>query len=184
MKTPKLQIPIPQVDSAIAVLAAMITPAVLISACASLLVLTSTRLGRSVDRVRDLSEKFEIYTQADDPEPLQIILIFELLDILTSRIRLFQRIMTLLYRAVGFYVATSVALGVLTVFNQKYGWIPLLLGGIGSGFLFYASWLMIIESRLSLKGTHKEMDYIWQRGKKYAPAALRAEYLKHRGLPD
>ncbi len=45
------------------VLTSMITPAVLISACAGLILSTSVRLGRVVDRVRSLSEKFEELTQ-------------------------------------------------------------------------------------------------------------------------
>jgi len=46
-------------SSAVAVLTAMITPAVLISACGSMILSTSTRLGRVVDRVRALSDKLE-----------------------------------------------------------------------------------------------------------------------------
>ena len=45
--------------SAIAVLTAMITPAVLISACGSMILSTSSRLGRVVDRVRSLSDRLE-----------------------------------------------------------------------------------------------------------------------------
>jgi hypothetical protein len=46
-------------SSALAVLTAMITPAVLISACGTMLLSTSTRLGRVVDRVRSLSDRLE-----------------------------------------------------------------------------------------------------------------------------
>ncbi|HYN23544.1 MAG TPA: DUF2721 domain-containing protein, partial [Pyrinomonadaceae bacterium] len=46
-------------SSAIAVLTAMITPAVLISACGSMILSTSGRLGRVVDRVRALSDRLE-----------------------------------------------------------------------------------------------------------------------------
>ncbi len=46
-------------QNALAVLTAMITPAVLISACGALIFSTSSRLGRVIDRVRSLSEKFE-----------------------------------------------------------------------------------------------------------------------------
>src|SRR5258708_7482594 len=45
--------------TAIAVLTAMITPAVLISACASMILSTSSRLGRVVDRVRSLADRLE-----------------------------------------------------------------------------------------------------------------------------
>lgn len=46
-------------EAAIAVLTAMITPAVLISACGSMILSTSTRLGRVVDRVGVLSDQIE-----------------------------------------------------------------------------------------------------------------------------
>ena len=46
------------VPDALSVLSAMITPAVLISACGSLILVTSTRLMRAVDRVRDVSLRF------------------------------------------------------------------------------------------------------------------------------
>ncbi|HLA09723.1 MAG TPA: DUF2721 domain-containing protein [Pyrinomonadaceae bacterium] len=48
-----------QISAAVAILTAMITPAVLISACGSMILSTSTRLGRVVDRVRALSDKLE-----------------------------------------------------------------------------------------------------------------------------
>ena len=50
-------------SSALAVLTAMITPAVLISACGALILSTSTRLGRVVDRVRMLIDSFEEMTK-------------------------------------------------------------------------------------------------------------------------
>ncbi len=46
-------------SSALSVLTAMITPAVLISACGTMILSTSTRLGRVVDRVRALSDRLE-----------------------------------------------------------------------------------------------------------------------------
>lgn len=72
--------------SAVAVLTAMITPAVLISACGSMILSTSSRLGRVVDRVRALSDKLEELAQktADDSKERQGV-IFAQLDKLTSR---------------------------------------------------------------------------------------------------
>ena len=45
-----------ELSVAVAVLSAMITPAVLISACGSLLIATSNRLGRVVDRTCEVSQ--------------------------------------------------------------------------------------------------------------------------------
>jgi hypothetical protein len=73
--------------AAIAVLVAMITPAVLISACGSMILSTSTRLGRVVDRVRVLSDRLENMPGpnergATNAERLR--LIFQQLDKLTT----------------------------------------------------------------------------------------------------
>lgn len=46
-------------SSALGVLTAMITPAVLISASGTMILSTSTRLGRVVDRVRALSDRLQ-----------------------------------------------------------------------------------------------------------------------------
>src|SRR4029453_19430108 len=46
-------------QNALAVLTAMITPAVLISACGALIFSTSSRLGRVIDRTRALSDRFQ-----------------------------------------------------------------------------------------------------------------------------
>ncbi|CDM66611.1 DUF2721 domain-containing protein [Pyrinomonas methylaliphatogenes] len=59
-------------SSALAVLTAMITPAVLISACGTLILSTSTRLGRVVDRVRGLSERFEELARSEEREAIRL----------------------------------------------------------------------------------------------------------------
>src|SRR5215470_15472584 len=109
-------------SSAIAVLTAMITPAVLISACGSMILSTSSRLGRVVDRVRALSDRFEAMTddeqaQADITERQEVI--FKQLDKLTSRARLLQRCMVVFYLSLGLFVATSVAIGIVGFANNQ-----------------------------------------------------------------
>ncbi|MFN2577657.1 MAG: DUF2721 domain-containing protein [Pyrinomonadaceae bacterium] len=44
----------------------MITPAVLISASGTMILSTSTRLGRVVDRVRSLSERFRLLSVSEE----------------------------------------------------------------------------------------------------------------------
>ena len=82
----------------------MITPAVLISACGSMILSTSSRLGRVVDRVRGLSDKWESMTD-DEKQTADAIerqaVTFEQLDKLTSRARILQRSMVVFYLAVG-----------------------------------------------------------------------------------
>jgi hypothetical protein len=162
-------------STSLAVLSAMITPAVLISACGSLILSTSTRLGRVVDRVRALSDKFEELA-AEEAQGKMLsekrAVIFDQLDILTSRARLLQRSITSFYLALGIFVATSVSIGVVAVTSPRYGWIPVALGIVGAGFLFYGSVLQIFEARSALAATYREMDFLWEMGKYHAPSEL------------
>ena len=97
-------------QNAIAMLTAMITPAVLISACGALIFSTSTRLGRVIDRVRVLSDRFQelvAHPEKDEMFEERRVLIFTQLDRQTSRARLIQRAMTAYYTALGTFVATT-----------------------------------------------------------------------------
>ena len=162
-------------SSALAVLTAMITPAVLISACGTMILSTSTRLGRVVDRVRSLSDKLEELAHREgDVELLdeRRQVIFEQLDKLTSRARILQRSMTTFYMALGIFVSTSVALGIVAVTSVRYSWIPVGVALLGAAFLFYGSMLLIFEARLALSTIHMEMDFIWRFTKYFAPREL------------
>jgi Protein of unknown function (DUF2721) len=168
--------------SALAVLTAMITPAVLISACGSMILSTSSRLGRVVDRVRALSDKLdELAARSIDQTKERQTIIFAQLDKLTSRARILQRAMVTFYLATGMFVATSVAIGVVAfVPNQpRYNLVPVIVGLIGACFLFYGSMLLIFEARLALSTIHAEMDFIWQQTTRTAPAEVVEQYKPH-----
>jgi hypothetical protein len=168
-------------SSAVAVLTAMITPAVLISACGSMILSTSHRLGRVVDRVRALSDKLEELAdkRASETTERQAI-IFAQLDKLTSRARILQRSMVTFYLALGLFVATSVAIGIVAIAgNPRYNLLPVIVGLVGACFLFYGSMLLIFEARLALSTIHAEMDYIWRRTTTVAPADLVEHHKPH-----
>lgn len=171
-------------SSAVAVLTAMITPAVLISACGALILSTSTRLGRVVDRVRMLIDRFEqmMKTQDEDVELFEErrIVIFNQLDKLTTRTRLLQKSMRVFYLALGVFVATSVAIGlVAAVGHPSYAWFPVVLGLSGACGLFYGSVLLIKESRLAQESLNAEMDFIWKLGRALAPPDMRQTRSPH-----
>ena len=170
-------------EAAIAVLTAMITPAVLISACGSMILSTSARLGRVVDRVRALSDRVEDMAQKQDRGPAQTerqALIFQQLDRLTSRARILQRCMVTFYLSLGMFVATSVAIGVVPFTgSQRYNMIPVGLGLAGACFLFYGSILLILEARLALSTIHAEMDFIWRQLKRVTPAEIVEQHKPH-----
>jgi hypothetical protein len=168
-------------SSSLAVLSAMITPAVLISACGTMILSTSTRLGRVVDRVRTLSDRLEALAHAERELELfdeRRAMIFAQLDKLTSRARILQRSMVTFYWALGIFVSTSVAIGVVAV-SARYHFVPVVMGLFGACFLFYGSILLISEARLALSTIHSEMDFIWRLSKEYVPPELVKDHKPH-----
>jgi hypothetical protein len=161
----------------------MITPAVLISACGSMILSTSSRLGRVVDRVRSLSDRLEEMAERNEQGDTAIerqASIFQQLDKLTSRARLLQRCMVTCYLSLGMFVATSVAIGVVAFTgNPRHNLVPVALGLAGACFLFYGSVLLIFEARLALSTIHSEMDFIWRQSKRVAPAAIVEQHKPH-----
>jgi hypothetical protein len=161
-------------NAAMTVLSAMITPAVLISACGSLAISTSNRLGRTIDRTRKLSETFSELAREEQKEGLaeRQALLFDLLGRSTQRSRLLVRAMLRIYLAITLFVATSVAIGIVVFTDAAYAWIPIALGITGAGLLFHASILLMTESRIALGAIRNEMDFVWQVRQQTAPPGL------------
>ncbi|MFN2493374.1 MAG: DUF2721 domain-containing protein [Pyrinomonadaceae bacterium] len=170
-------------SSAVAVLTAMITPAVLISACGSMILSTSHRLGRVVDRVRALSDRLEELGEKSTDKvgsTERQAMIFAQLDKLTSRARILQRSMVTFYLALGLFVATSVAIGMVAIAGSpRYNLVPVAIGLVGACFLFYGSMLLIFEARLALSTIHAEMDFIWRQTTRVAPADVVEHHKPH-----
>ena len=169
-------------EAAIAVLTAMITPAVLISACGSMILSTSSRLGRVVDRVRVLSDRLEEMPREGKDATIaeRQRIIFQQLDKLTSRARILQRCMVTFYLSLGMFVATSVAIGIVPFTGgQRYNLIPVIIGLAGACFLFYGSVLLILEARLALSTIHAEMDFVWQLTKRTTPPEIVEQHKPH-----
>jgi hypothetical protein len=150
-----------ELSSVLDVLGAMITPAVLILASSSLLITTSSRSIRCVDRVRERAEELQSLGQAqDEGTEKRRLHLYKQLEINTRRARLLQKAMSRLYFAISFFIATSVSIGVVSLLHVDIGWVPLVLGFFGAGLLFSSSVYLIFESRLALATTFEEMDYI------------------------
>jgi hypothetical protein len=138
-------------------LTATITPAVLILASGSLILTTSSRLIRAVDRVREILPLME--TLEPNGASRRAMLMNQLSKT-TMRARMLQHTLSLLYTAIGLFVATSVSIGVIALLSLRLAWIPLLLGFVGAGLLFAGSMLLIYESRIAIRALYAEMDYI------------------------
>ncbi len=165
---------------AISVLSAMITPAVLISACGSLILATSDRLSKAVMRTREISSALipRAADQRSDDREEERRMLFTQLDFVTTRSRLLQRALSRLYAALGFFVGTSVAIGLVAITTPRFALVPITLGLCGAGLLLYAAFLLIKESRFALAAVNEEMDFMWKRGKEYGPPDLVEQGIK------
>ena len=170
-------------------LIALATPALLISAVGSLVLSTSTRLGRVVDRVRDLERRLSdlIYAENKDDVPLydkRVEVIVDLLDMATSRSRILQRALATFYYGIGFFILTSVSIAAASLLGI-YRWVPVPVGVVGIMFVFYGSILMIRETRMATATVNAEMDFTWELARKVAPENVAVKYAtrgKRRGL--
>ncbi len=170
-------------SSTIEFLTAMITPALLISATGSLVLSTSTRLGRVVDRVRQLEDRLSalIYSESKDDVPLyekRVEVIVDLLDKVTSRSRILQRAMEAFYYGLMFFILTSVSIAVAGFF-PTYRWMPIPIGIIGIMFLFWGSILMLRETRMATATVNAEMDFTWKLAREVAPLDVSSKYSAH-----
>ncbi|NOT47666.1 MAG: DUF2721 domain-containing protein [Acidobacteria bacterium] len=169
-------------NTTIEFLTAMITPALLISATGSLVLSTSTRLGRVVDRVRALEIRLGelIYAEEKSEVPLyekRVEVIVDLLDKVTSRSRLLQRAMGTFYYGLGFFILTSVTIAIVGIFDI-YKWLPIPVGIVGIMFLFYGSLLMLRETRMATATINAEMDFTWELARRLSPSEVASKYKK------
>ena len=155
-------------DIGLSLLSAMITPAVLISACGTLIFSTATRLARIVDRVRNLTFLLEqLFTGRvqdfveERRRELDVQIAFY-----AQRSRLAQGALTSFYVALGFFVAAVIGTG-LTALLPRAAWLPSLLGIVGTLFLFAGSVHLIRETRLAVKSVNSEMEFTLRLGRLY-----------------
>ena len=152
---------------ALSLLSAMITPALLISACGTLIFSTSARLARIVDRVRMLARQVEELCERpqEDPEREQMVEIERQLATSAERTRLVQGSLTSFYVALGLFVATTVSIGGTRLLGRAE-WLPAALGVAGTLVLFWGSVLLIRETRLALGSVRREMEVVLQRSRR------------------
>jgi hypothetical protein len=144
------------------VLAAMITPAVLISASGMLVLSTSNRLGRVVDRIRELTDLAE---QLPDESPDERVaekraLIADQVAWLTRRLLLLQRALVIFYASIGLLVGSSLTVGLSAAAHGTLNWVPIVLALGGATGLMSGAVILVLEARLAVHGTLNELDYV------------------------
>lgn len=144
------------------VLTAVITPALLISACGSMLLSSSNRFGRVVDRVRSLHAELD-EPASTDASPRQVrrrALRHEELGRLSQRALLLQRAIAQILLAIGLFVATSVMLGLVQLASGSLSWLPVVFEMSGAFSLLASSISLVREARLAGISTAKEMKLV------------------------
>ena len=144
------------------ILGAMITPALLITACGTLTMSTSNRLGRVVDRIRSLTEMAETLPDgvATDEVVDKRALIADQIGWLTIRLTLLQTAVITLYSAIGLLVGASLTVGLSASTRWALGWVPVAFGLAGASALFFAAGMLIRESRFAVRGSMNEISYV------------------------
>lgn len=156
------QIEILEALSSSRILTSMITPAVLISACGTLIFSTSARLGRIFDRVNVMKGEVEVVITGKMSFPIErMAFLQEQVALARKRAILIQKAMATLYSATALFVASSLGIAANVAFGRPdQAWIPTLIALSGGLFLFVASALLLYESRFNLKFVTRNIEFI------------------------
>jgi Protein of unknown function (DUF2721) len=147
----------------IEVLGAMITPAVLISAAALLLLSTASRLGRVNDRLHHLMTLAERPPSQGGPSPARKQkqnLSLEQLTSLEERLLLLRLAVTALYVTIALLVVTCIAGGMYVLYRQLTSLVPISLGMLGAVAFLYSIALLIREGSIVARVTLQEITYV------------------------
>ena len=134
-----------------AILTAMLAPALLMAATASLLVSANNRMARVVDRLRQLIVTWERDAPDRAVRDLQIARH-------RRRAHLVLRACQLLYGALAGFIGTSLSLAFDAFLGFRLGALPTALAVVGVLFLLSASVALGSEISLSVRSFDEELD--------------------------
>jgi hypothetical protein len=143
-------------------LTAMITPAIFMSANASLIISTSNRVSRVVDRIRilnDLADKLDRGLTDFDLPAQRLEHIHDQMHRLERRSDRLRFALTALYLAFTTFVGTSLALAIDAMLQNWLVALPTLLAVIGVGLLLFASVNLVLEALEALRSNRLETGF-------------------------
>jgi hypothetical protein len=149
-------------DSNYSTLSAMITPAIFMTANASLIISTSNRVSRVVDRIRVLNDQADQLgrgvTNLDftDERMAHCHDQLQRLQVRSDRLRF---ALTALYLAFSSFVGTSLALALDTMLSMSLVALPTLLAMIGVGLLLFAGVNLVREALSALRSNRLEIAF-------------------------
>jgi hypothetical protein len=141
---------------------AMVAPAVMISACGLLLLSLTNKLGRIIDRIRDLNT--EDRTVGAKEDSVRGLSVRNQIDQLVQRAILLRRSCGLLFLGVAFFVVTSLCIG-LSYFSDVFDWLMLIFFVVGLVAIVWASILAYWEMQISHRVVIEEIKELRLRDK-------------------
>jgi hypothetical protein len=140
----------------------MITPALFMTATGSLIISTSNRMSRIIDRVRSLNTQADELTRGesklDFPE-LRLAHILNEINLQVWRSECVRWSLTLLYFALSLFVGTSLSMAVDVLLDNSIGALPTALAIGGVSLLMLASVQLTREAHAALRGNQNEIRF-------------------------
>jgi Protein of unknown function (DUF2721) len=143
-------------------LSAMITPAIFLTANASLIISTSNRVSRVVDRIRilnDMADKIDRGVDQLDFAALRLAHAQDQMRRLEFRSDRLRYALTALYLAFTAFVGTSLALAVDALLQNWLIALPTGLAVVGVSLLLFASLNLVFEAREALRSNRHEIRF-------------------------
>ncbi len=143
-------------------LTAMITPAIFLTANASLIISTSNRMARVVDRIRvlnDVVDKLGRGATDLDFTDERLEHIQDQLRRLEWRNERIRYALTTLYIAFASFVGTSLALAIDVLVSNRLIALPVILAVTGVGLLLFASVNLMLEALQRIRTNRLEIRF-------------------------
>ena len=144
------------------ILTAMIAPAVFMAATGSLMSSTVARMGRIIDRIRDLVDLGERIARGsvdlDFPEKRQAHLAV-VLGHLQWRSNHVIAAVTMLYMAFCLLVGSSLAIALDTLIGHYILGLPIILAALGVSLVFGACVHLVLEARCAMQSNGLELQF-------------------------
>ena len=145
-----------------ATLSAMITPAIFLTANGSLIISTSNRMSRVVDRIRVLNDQGDRLcrglTDLDFPRERMDHIQDQLRRLLVRSNRI-RYALTMLYLAFGAFVMTSLGLAIDVLFDNRLAALPTGLAMIGVILMLGACFNLVREALDALESNRLEIRF-------------------------
>ena len=159
-----MNLPIPITTSSYAALSAMITPAIFLTATGSLIISTSNRMSRIVDRIRTLNDLGDSIDRGDtklDLLPERLAHLDDQIRRLEWRSDRIRYTLSMLYVALATFVGTSLTLAVDTIIGNRHvtSSVATALSVAGVALMLLASVNLVREARAALSSNHREIRF-------------------------